>query len=146
MATIIQSMRTYNIPYNIILHIFSYTYHPQPAKLLHDIQDYYTTKEKLIKEYNKKWMEENIDLNLNLEIPIQAYIINDFAKYVLFTQQSYSYSFYHVFCRHYMINSKKDVVRYMRWLDTIPLDTQINIYWGMLQPDERDEFVKELIY
>jgi hypothetical protein len=95
------------------------------------------SSKELIKEYNKIWMEENIDL----DFPNQAYIINDFANYLIATQQTYSNSFYHIFFRHYMINSKKDVVRYMRWLDTIPLDTQINIYWSLLQPDERDEFI-----
>jgi hypothetical protein len=135
----IDCMRTYNIPYTIILHIFSYTYTPQSPKLLNDIQNYYITKNYLMNEYNKMWMEENIDL----DFPNQAYIINDFANY-MFATQSYSNSFYHIFYRHYMINNKMEAVRYMRWLDTIPLDTQINIYWGLLQPYERDEFVEEL--
>jgi len=126
-------MRTFQIPYSIAQHILSYTYNPQPAQLVHDIQNYYITKENLLKEYNKMWMEENI----------QVYIINDFANYI-FATQTYSNSFYHIFCRHYMINNKKEAVRYMRWLDTIPLDTQIHIYWGLLQPHERNEFIEEL--
>jgi hypothetical protein len=125
-------MRTYNIPYNIILNIFSYTYNPQPTKLLDDIQDYYSTKEKLLNKYNKMWIEENIDLDFSNEL----YIINDFANYLIVYN-----SFYHIFCRHYMINNKKDAVRYMIWLDTIPMVTQINIYWGLLQPHERDKVI-----
>jgi hypothetical protein len=128
-------MRTYNIPYNIILHIFSYTYNPQPPKLLYDIQNYYTTKNILLNKYNEIWISENIDL----DFPNEVYIINDFANILT---QNYTNSFYYIFFRNYMINNKKDVVRYMRWLDTILLDTQINIYWGLLTSDERDEFIQ----
>jgi hypothetical protein len=128
------------LPIEIIYIILSYTYQPQPKEITEDIKNYYESKQILLKSYENYWIficQEN-------EPSDKEWITNDLYRYSnrnFATMNGYVDDFYELFFRVFNIRTKEHVNQYIIKLDNKSLDTQINIFWGLLNPKERDEFI-----
>jgi len=54
--------------------------------------------------------------------------------------------FYELFFRKFNTLTKEQVNKYITILDNKSLDTQINIFWGLFNLKERNEFIKIFQY
>jgi hypothetical protein len=113
----------HKLPVHIVHHILSYSYNVQSKKLLSDIKNYYATKQLLF------------------ESQPHTFILHDLHYFINWFQADYVYSYYSTFLRHYMISSIASVLQYIDMMQRFPLQTQINIIWGLMRPDERNEFL-----
>jgi hypothetical protein len=113
----------HKLPLHIIHHIFSYSYHVQSKQLLSDIKNYYSTKQFLFESQ-----------------PL-TFIIHDLHYFINWFQEDFISSYYATFFRHYMIFSIAGVLQYIHMMQRFPLQTQINIIWGLMRPAERNEFI-----
>jgi hypothetical protein len=113
----------HKLPVHIIHHILSYSYNVQSKKLLSDIQNYYATKQLLF------------------ESQPHTFILHDLHYFINWFQEDFISSYYATFFRHYMISNIASVLQYIRVMQRFPLQTQINIIWGLMHPYERNEFL-----
>jgi len=111
------------LPLHIVHHILSYSYNVQSKELLSDIRNYYITKQLLFESQ-----------------PL-TFIIDDLHYFINWFQEDYISSYYATFFRHYMIFSIASVLQYIHVMQCFPLQTQINIIWGLMRPAERNEFL-----
>ena len=57
------------------------------------------------------------------------------------TMYGYVNDFFLFFYRKFNIKTKEQVYKCITMLHNKSLDTQINIFWGLLNPKERNEFI-----
>ena len=62
----------------------------------------------------------------------------------------YTDDFYKFFSRNKRLTTKKKVDKYIEKLETKEVNTQINIFWGLLLPEDRkimiEEMKKKMVY
>jgi len=127
------------LPIELIYIILSYTPQPQSKELTNDIKNFYESKQILLQTYHNYWIfvwQEN-------EPADKEWIINDFYRYSnknSLTINGYKDEFYELFFRNFNIQTKEKVNEYIIKLHNKSLDSQINIFWGLLNPKERNEF------
>ena len=121
-------------PKEIIYLIMSYTINPQPILLRDDIKNYYTSKIIISELYYQRWIESE-DKNWLIN-DIIAYI-NDFQP----TMYGYSNRFFNLWLRNRMIINGNDVNIYYNLLEKKSVESQINLFWGILTPIERTEII-----
>jgi hypothetical protein len=128
------------LPKELIYIILSYTYQPQSKELTEDIRSFYESKQKLLQTYHNYWIiicQEN-------EPSDKEWITNDLYRYSnknSLTIYGYVNDFFLLFYRKFNIRTKEQVYQYITKLDNKSLDSQINIFWGLLNPKERNEFI-----
>jgi hypothetical protein len=129
------------LPIELIYIILSYTYQSQSKELTEDIKNFYESKQILLQKYHNYWIfiwQENEPVD-------KEWVINDLYRYSnrnILTMNGYVDDFYELFFRIFNIRTKEQVNKYITILDNKSLDTQINIFWGLLNPKERNQFVK----
>lgn len=152
------------LPQNIKDHILSYHCRPQPNYLLLDIQSFVDSKKELERIYYDYFQNYMIEFNLPLED--KYWIINDLIRFLnqnVPTMICYHDLFYEVFERNiYLFTKKKTslinrlssciisqhqikrkiIDRYIKILDDKDIMTQINLYWGVMTPQERNDMVE----
>jgi len=142
------------IPIEIIHIILVYTRNPQNPILLEDITNFLTTREIIIhKHYNKwitelkykkgidiMWLENNLLLYANNEIPTRdeihskfKEIINRFIMKTLSNQNQNKNNKQH----KQQLNFNKYV-----YSNKILVKTRVNILWGLFTVAEREEFIE----
>jgi hypothetical protein len=121
-------------PKEIIYLIMSYTINPQPILLRDDIKNYYTSKIIISELYYQRWIEPE-DKNWLIN-DIIAYI-NDFQP----TMYGYNNRFFKLWLRNKMIVNGNDVNIYYNILEKKSVESQINLFWGILTPVERNEII-----
>ena len=127
------------LPSDIISYIIPFTYRVQPKVLLNDIISYYTTKKQILSFYYGIWIgkyDEKDDVkwlmnDLNLYVNDYKALINGFVD-----------NFYGLFQRYIMLTNNSDVNKYIFRLNKEKVENQINIFWGLLLPEERIEFIQ----
>ena len=130
-----------DLPIDIINYILPYTYLVQPKELLDDIQSYYGTKECIEKIYfntfyDDFFKDDKVD---------KCWLINDlfaFANDYNPTMFGFVDSFYDIFSRNIML--KRDIEKiklFICRLENEKIEIQINIFWGLFTPEERNDFV-----
>jgi hypothetical protein len=128
------------LPKELIYIILSYTPCPQSKELTEDIKNFYESKQILLQKYHNYWIfiwQEN-------EPADKEWVINDLYRYSnrnIPTMNGYVDKFYELFFRNFDIQTKEQVNQYITILNNKSLDTQINIFWGLLKPKERNEFI-----
>lgn len=133
------------LPEELIYNIMSYTYEVQPSTLLHDIKNYYDTKIIVSEYYYRIFIVELGDEPTE----DKNWIINDlYSFYNRYqpTMWGYCDNFYNVFYRNIRLNTRDNVQNYCKNLDKNSVDTQINIFWGLLNINERAEFIKKKLF
>jgi hypothetical protein len=134
------------LPMDIILHIIPYTYQLQNKVLLSDIKSYTETKTLLSNDYYNYWIiemqyaEEGYEDKYWLLNDIFVYANNDNP-----TMYGYDEHFYNIFKRNPFLQSNQDIDRYILNLEKKDVCSQINIFLGMLTPEQRNELLVKFI-
>jgi len=141
------------IPIEIIHIILVYTRNPQDPILLEDITNFLTTREIIIhKHYNKwitelgykkgidnMWLENNLLLYANEEIPTREEIMPKFKEII-------SRSVTKILSNKNNKNNKnnKQPPNFNKYVysNKISAKTRVNILWGLFTVAERNEFIK----
>ena len=133
------------LPKELIYIILSYTYQPQSKEITEDIINFNESKQILLKSYENYWIffyQQN-------KPDDKEWIINDLYRYSnknISTMNGYIDEFYELFFRKFNTITKEKVNKYIKILDNKSLDTQINIFWGLFNLKERNEFIKIFQY
>jgi hypothetical protein len=156
-----------SLPQNIKDHILSYHCRQQSNHLLLDIQSFVESKkelERIYYDYFCYYMEE-----FNLPLEDKYWIINDLIRFLnqnVPTMICYHDLFYEVFERNiylftrrktslidrfcrlsncmlsYKEIKRKIIDKYIKVVDDKDIMTQINLFWGIMTPQERNEMVE----
>jgi hypothetical protein len=128
------------LPIEIIILIISYTYNPQSKILLEDIENYHNTKQKVFEIYYYNYI---IYLQ-SLEQEDKNWLINDVIRYTnenCPTMYGYTDKFYNIWYRNPALKTKNDINNHILCIEKKCVNTQINLFWGILNPIERNEMV-----
>ena len=130
-----------NLPQEIQNIIISYTYSPQPQNLIKDIQNYSETK-----EYLYEIIEETETRNDYYFTSAKDEVHNEICNFIYYYLYDGSNEFIHLyFCqRFFMYKNISDKSISRNIIDKLcdyPINSQINILWGMLIPEERNSFL-----
>jgi hypothetical protein len=128
------------LPMDIILQIIPYTYHLQNKDLLDDIKSYTEIKTLLFNNYYNYWI-----IFIQSQEPQDKYwLVNDLFAYTNNyspTMNGYVEQFYNIFKRNIFLHGNQDINRYILNLEKKHVNSQINVFLGMLTPKERSEFI-----
>jgi len=121
---------------DIIQHILSYTHQYQPPFLLSDIVNYHKTRREMTELYDVYW-QTLLDIN---RLHAKLWMANDIICYICLKIprciQIMSRAYFHDVSGN-RIKTYKDFNQFRRKLDKKSTDTIINVYWGILNPEER---------
>ena len=130
------------LPIDIILQIIPYTYNLQNKKLLNDIIHYKKTQTLLLKLYYNYWIIDGQQLD---DPDVDKYwLINDIFAYANnhnAIMYGYINNFYNIFKRNISLQTMEEIDKYVNKLREKNVNTQINIFLGLLTIDERNDFV-----
>lgn len=132
------------LPKELIEYIIPYTYNIQNKALLHDIVDYKQTKLKVLELYHTFWIIY-VDAG---ELEDKYWLINDIIIYANDnkpTNIGYVEHFYDIFARNSQLYNKEKIDRFVCNLENKYVDTQINIFWGLLLHNERRDIINIFI-
>ena len=129
------------LPIDIILQIIPYTYNLQNKDLLNDIINYKETKSLLLDLYYNYWI-----LYAESQDPeeYKNWLINDIFAYANnFNATMYGYvdKFYNIFKRNISLQTLEAIDKYINNLEEKKVKTQINIFLGLLNINERNDLV-----
>jgi len=128
------------LPQDIVDYIIPYTYQLQNKPLLEDIKNYNESKELILDLYYNYYI-----VNLEETEPEDKYwIVNDLIGFInnyQATMYGYVENFYNIFRRNQYLQTCESINSYVSNLETKPVDSQINIFWALLTPKERNEFI-----
>jgi hypothetical protein len=128
------------LPIEIINLIISYTYNPQNKILLEDIENYSDSKQKVLEIYYYNYI---IYLQ-SLEPEDKNWLINDIIRYTnenCPTMYGYTDKFYNIWYRNHALKTQNDINNHILCIEKKCVNTQINLFWGILNPIERNEIV-----
>lgn len=128
------------LPLDIVLKIIPYTYCLQNKDLLSDIKNYTETKTILTDYYYNYW----IVFLQSQELQDKYWLINDIFAYANNynpTMYGYDEEFYNIFKRNIFLQTNQDIERYVLNLEKKHVNSQINIFLGMLTPEQRNDIV-----
>ena len=129
------------LPIDIVFKIIPYTYTLQNKNVLHDIVNFTETKKTLLKLYHSYWVDIEEDEDKN-------WLINDIFAYANdhhATMYGYVDKFYRIFERHVCLKNKskekEKIDKYVHNLEKESVETQINIFLGLLNIKERNDLI-----
>lgn len=128
------------LPTDIVLQIIPYTYNLQNKSLLHDIVSYKETHSILSELYYNYWIihageEAGEDRN---------WLINDIVGYTnnnIATMYGYVDNFYNIFRRNIFLQTEEAIDKYVKIIRKKNVNTEINIFLGLLNVSERNDLV-----
>ena len=148
------------LPIDIVFKIIPYTYSLQNKNVLHDIVNFAETKKTLLKLYHSYWVENN------QEDEDKNWLINDIFAYANdyhATMYGYVDKFYRIFERHVCLQNqpqpktrtqtqtqiqtqsqsteKEKIHKYVDNLEKESVETQINVFLGLLNLKERNDLI-----
>ena len=126
------------LPEDIINRIISFTHTPKPSNLLHDIRNYYNSLSLIKVIYFRYWEMMNsteLDSQQLLLFQIKTCANNNRELSTFFD------SFRHIWFRNFMLNNNYDFDNFIVKFNLKPVQTQINMFWGILKPEERQYFI-----
>jgi len=131
------------LPENIVNYIIPFTYKFQPKELLEDIVSFDKSRKLITDIYFVRWYnfastEANEDKN---------WLINDVIRYLnedVATMYGYTQNFHNIFVRHIMLKNatKEKILKFITKTDYYLVNTQIKIFWGLMNPLEREQFIQ----
>lgn len=135
------------LPHDIINKIISYTYNIQNKELLNDIKSFYSTKyeikNKYILKYNSlitryNWYEyNNLYINYIYCLVDELYI---YMKTKMNSKNIYNY----ILERSFKNRTIEEAKIYLNKIALLNQETQLNILWGILKPNERKLFITKM--
>ena len=128
------------LPEDIINRIIPYTYSPKSQTLLHDIRNYHNTMQLVKTIYFKHW----VIMKYYSEIESKWELINDIERYANLntpTIISFTDNFRHIWFRNFILNNNNEFFNFILDFELKPVQTQINMFWGILTPNERNDFI-----
>lgn len=130
----------HRLPRDIILQIIPYTYNLQNKELLNDIVNYkesHSILSKLYYNYYIVYGEDEPEGDRNVLInDIFGYANNDVAL-----MYGYTNKFYNIFKRNIFLQTGEAIDNYVKVLEEKNVITQINIFLGLFNVNERNDFV-----
>jgi len=145
------------LPDNIKDLILSYHACPQPSLLLIDIRNFMETKKHLERIYYHYFRHYMRDMNKPLED--KYWIINDIGRFLnqnVPTMYYYLDSYYEVLERNIYLFKKKNIMifktkkkilnDFIESIDKKDVRTQINMYWGLMNTEERNQILQLAIF
>ena len=127
------------LPEDIKNYIIPFTYSVQSSELLEDIRCFVSSKQEVSCIYFRHWFDSTED---DAE---KCWLINDLFAYANdYNPTIFGYvdSFYNIFSRNIMLNKDNEKIKhFIINLESENLDKQINIFWGLMTPEERDDFI-----
>lgn len=133
------------LPMDIILHIIPYTYNFQKKHLLDDIKSYSESKKILFNYYYNYWI-----IFIQCQEPQDKYwLVNDLFAYTNNynpTMNGYVEQFYNIFKRNIFLQGNQHIDRYILNLEKKDVTSQINVFLGMLTPEERNDLINLQTY
>jgi len=129
------------LPTDIILQIIPYTYNLQNKNLLNDIINYKESKSLLLDLYHNYWI-----IYAQSQDPEEDknWLINDIFAYANnynATMFGYVDKFYSIFKRNNSLQTVDSIDKYIKNLEEKKVKTQINIFLGLLNINERNDLV-----
>lgn len=126
------------VPNEIFIHIWSYTYSPQPANLLEDIRDYPISLEYVLYFYQERYDFIN---------DYMYWIIHDIFGYISFFSYDSDETLYTSFWKRAIQCSNMDIDTlsdYIYRLEQNKIETQVRLLWAMLYPSERVDYLDSI--
>ena len=135
----------YYLPQELIYKIRRLTYKSQSKNLLNDISHFYSSIEFVSKYYYKEFKNElNIEENAD-----RHWLVNDIGRYLnndIAISQGYKEKYKQTISKHYGFkNSIKTISTIIHNLTKLPVNTEINILWGIMTLNEREEMINIFI-
>ena len=131
------------LPQDIINSIIPYTYQPQSETLLKDIRNYSKTINLIRNLYYQYWTV----YKGYSEIEGKWQLINDIERYAnndIPTMLSFIDKFRHIWFRNFTLNNNDEFDNFIEKFVLKSTPTQINMFWGILIPQERHEFIDKI--
>ena len=128
------------LPEDILKRIIPYTYNSQPSILLRDIRNYHNTLQLINKIYYQYWVIDRF----STAIGSKWELINDievYANHNTPTMVSFIDNFRHIWFRNFTLNNNDEFESFIMKYNRKSVSTQINMFWGMLTPNERNQFI-----
>ena len=140
------------LPTDIIHYIIPYTYQLQNKALLNDIRIYKETRTQIFEVFHRYWVNRLSNCNYHfltrdylLDNEKEALLINIFTYLNIQTNTVFSEKNYNIFRRCLFLKTSEDVDRYFIRLQKKSINTQINIVWGLLLPNERYDIIAPIL-
>ena len=138
--------RLQDLPFELFEMIRRMTYQPQPKILLDDIKNYHETKKIIDNYYYNKYEDElegypKADRNW-LANDICCYLNNNVAM-MLSIEDKYINTM-----RRFIGNNSKpnqELSDMIKWYSNLDSNSEINMYWGLMTSEERDEMISYFI-
>lgn len=127
------------LPIELIYYIQKFSYNCPPKELLQDIKQFNSSLELLNTYYFNYW------LTLDSDTEYLDWILNDLLCYSNnYKAMMYSYEelFYNIFMKLKLVNSKNNVINFIKYYEKLSVKAQINILWGLFSYDQRLDFIK----
>ena len=126
------------LPDDIIQKIISYSYSPQPKKLLADIRDYTHTLNFVGYIYYNRWIIDEGES----EPEDRNWLANDIIRYISCHDDRGTWLCQdHILRRLFLINDLLQSQRYVYILDKMTAEQELRRYWGLMLPKERHEMI-----
>ena len=131
------------LPIEIVQIILSYSYNCQPDEICADIHSFFKTKQEICDTFYLRYKdilihEERADMNW-LTSDVMTYMNRNHASF-----HGYQDKFYEITTRHFILQKKDRAMihRIFSRLYKKPIFSQFHILWGLLLPEEREEFIQ----
>ena len=131
----------HRLPNEIVNIIRRMTYLKQNRFILEDVKNYYKTKYIASKLYYDAY-KDNFDNNPEDDI---NWFANDIIIYMNLRQPTmfgYVKKYYDIMFRSILFNTISEIDSYAYYIQDISPKKEINFYWGLLKPHERNEMIK----
>ena len=120
------------LPMDVVRYIIPYTYNVQNKTLLNDIKNYTETKIKVLLVCSNYFA-------INDDVAVENELLYTLFDYIYMTSNIHKYI--QVFTRNSQLKTRFDVYNYVVNLQKKTVNTQINIIWGLLTQEERNDII-----
>jgi hypothetical protein len=120
------------LPLDIINMIIPYTYNLQNKSMLEDIQNYQESKTKIHELYYNSWM---VYVN-SIDLEDRDWILKNLFRYAN-NYDLQTADFYKIFLKSNLSIATRPNAN----LSKLSVDSQINVYWGLLTSTERNQMI-----
>jgi len=131
------------LPLEIVRMIIPYTYSPQPKEIIQDIHSYFETKKTICDMFYLRYVdilthETHADMNW-LVNDILCFMNSHRASFHKFADQLYE-----ICSRNYMLRNVDPCIirKIINNSYSKDIHFQFRIYWGLLLPEEREQFIR----
>jgi len=131
------------LPEDIISHIIGYTHQYQSLYLIEDIRNFHISKKEMTDLYRNYWCnywQEDPPEERNWMVnDIVLFLHNDVKRYIKIMSRAL------VFDKEgNRLTSHYQLDQYRRQIDKKSINTEFNIYWGLLTPEERLDVYEDM--